>query len=69
MQKAQYSLDKMVSKYREIGSDLVPVFFNILRTAQLLSKRYGCFKFTEKMIAVSKGPSMMVWINENFALN
>ena len=35
----------------------------------MLQKKYGYFKFTEGMIRASKGPSLLLWINENEVCN
>jgi hypothetical protein len=61
-QHAPYTFEKLIA-HHSAENTIFDLFFHFLKIVEMLSKKYGYFKLTSKMIKAIKGPTPMIWIN------
>jgi hypothetical protein len=64
-QRGQFSLTKLVVRCRGDARDQLELALQVVKTADMLQRKYGYFLFTGGMLRASRGPSLLLWINED----
>jgi hypothetical protein len=64
-QRGQFSFTKLVIKCHADHKSQLELALQLVKTAAMLQKKYGFFQLTAGMIRASKGPSLLLWINED----